>query len=106
MITVMAQIRAEDWDHFKAVHDQPARLQLRRNRGNISHTVLNQLDDQTDVIFFDTWSSPQDSDSYYHSDEFQRDLADMRATLIQIVKLERTDAQSLTDDSNPAIQLG
>jgi len=95
MITVMAQIRVEDWSHFKAAHDEEARLRLRRDRGNISHTVLNQLDDETDVVFLDTWSSPQDSDSYYHSDEFGRDLEDMRATLIQIVKLERTHAASI-----------
>lgn len=97
MIHVLARIRVDDWGRFKAVHDEPARLQLRRDRGNLSHAVLNQLDDDTDVVFLDTWSTPQDSDSYYHSDDFQRDLGDMQATLMELVKLETTDAASLED---------
>lgn len=101
MITVMARLRAENWDHFKAVHDQPARLQLRRNRGNLAHFVLNQLDDFTDVVFLDTWSSPQDSDDYYHSDEFERDLRDMQAALVELIKLETSDAASIKDGPGP-----
>ena len=95
MITVMARLRVDDWNHFKAVHDEPARLQLRRDRGNISHQVFNQLDDATDVVFFDIWDDPQGSDSYYHSDDFQRTLADMGATLIELIKLERADAVTI-----------
>ena len=95
MITVMARLRTEDWDAFKAAHDEPARLQLRRDRGNLSHQVFTQLDDATDIVFLDTWDDPQGSDSYYHSDDFQRDLTDMGATLMEIIKLERADVVTI-----------
>ena len=95
MITVMARLRTENWDAFKAAHDEPARLQLRRDRGNLSHQVFTQLDDATDIVFLDTWDDPQGSDSYYHSDDFQRDLTDMGATLMEIIKLERADVVTI-----------
>jgi quinol monooxygenase YgiN len=97
MITVLARMRVDDWNHFKSVHDQAERQQLRVRRGNLTHQVLNQLDDATDVVFLDTWSSPQDSDSYYHSDDFQRDLEEMGASLAELIKLEETDAASIDD---------
>jgi quinol monooxygenase YgiN len=97
MITVMARLRTEDWDAFRAAHDEPARLQLRRDRGNLSHQVFNQLDDTTDVVFLDIWDDPQGSDSYYHSDDFQRDLTDMGATLMELIKLEPADVEKIGD---------
>lgn len=95
MIIVMARVRVANWDRFKAAHDEPARLRVRQDRGNLTHRVLNQIDDARDVVFLDTWSSPQDSDSFYHSDEFQKDLADMRADLVELVKLESTDVSTI-----------
>ena len=97
MITVMARLRVENWDRFKAAHDEPARLRSRHEDGNLSHRVLNQLDDPTDVVFLDTWDLPQGSDSYYHSDGFQRDLEEMGAALVELIKLEHTDAAELSD---------
>lgn len=97
MITVMARLRADNWERFKAEHDRPNHLQLRRDRGNRSHHVLTQLDDSSDVVFLDTWNTPQDSDSYYHSDDFQRHLDEMGGTLVEIIKLEHSGAAHLAD---------
>jgi quinol monooxygenase YgiN len=98
MIAVMARVRVASWDQFRQAHDAPSRVARRKSRGNLTHRVLNQLDDPTDVVFLDTWSSPQDSDSYYHSDDFQSDLVAMGGTLMEIIKLEETDATAITDD--------
>jgi quinol monooxygenase YgiN len=95
MITVMVRLRAESWERFKRAHDAPHHIQRRRNHGNLSHAVLNQLDDATDIVYLDTWSSPQDSDEFYHSDEFHRELEQMGGDVIEIIKLEETDATSI-----------
>lgn len=94
MISVLVRLRADSWDRFRAAHDRPDSVQRRRENGNLSHQVFNQLDDPTDIVFLDTWSSPQDSDDYYHSDRFQQDLAEAGAETIEIIKLEETDASS------------
>lgn len=104
MITVFVRLRVDDWERFKMSHDQPRRMQLRQERGNLTHHVLSQLDDETDVVFLDTWSSPQDSDSYYHSDDFQQDLADMQAALVEIIKLENTQTAHLDVGPGPVEQ--
>jgi len=97
MITVFARLRAENWVRFREAHDQEAVLQLRRELGNRSHRVLAQLDDPADIVFLDTWDLPQSSDSYYHSDDFQRHLAEMGADLIEIIKLEHASVAELTE---------
>ena len=74
MITVLVRLRAESWERFQHAHDTPHHLQRRRNHGNLSPVVLNQLDDATDIVYVATWSSPQDSDEFYHSYEFHREL--------------------------------
>jgi quinol monooxygenase YgiN len=101
MVTVLARIVLDNWDRFQAAHDEPFRMEIRRERGNLTHHVLNQLDDVDQVVFLDTWSSPQDADSYYHSDEFQRDLADMGGTLQELMKLEETAAGAIEDGPGP-----
>ncbi len=92
MIEVLVRLRVDDWDTFQRVHDDPAQMALRRESGNLSHRVLAQLDDATDVVFLDTWSSPQDSDGYYHTDNFQDFLSAMRGSLVELIKLEDTPA--------------
>lgn len=100
MIEVMVRLRVDNWDTFQQVHDEPAQLELRRQSGNLSHRVLAQLDDPTDVVFLDSWSSPQDSDDYYHTDAFQNLLSAMGASLIELIKLEDTQASEI----NPALE--
>jgi hypothetical protein len=97
MITVLARLRVDNWERFKAVHDAPGHLELRRDLGNRSHHVFSQLDDISDVVFLDTWNMPQDSDSYYHSDDFQRHLVDMTATLVELIKLEHAGVAHIAD---------
>ena len=97
MITVLVRLRVEDWDHFQHAHDQPAHLRVREARGNTSHHVFTQLDDATDVVFLDTWDMPQDSDSYYHSDDFRRHLGEMDAALMELIKLEHAGAAHIGD---------
>lgn len=94
MITVYVRMRVDDWQRFKTVHDADTSVTRRQRGGNVSHMVLSQLDDATDVVFWDSWSSPQDSDDYYHTDEFVRELEAMGAAVVEIIKLEETDAAS------------
>jgi quinol monooxygenase YgiN len=101
MIAVLARLHVDNWDRFTAAHDEAAHLQMRRDRGNLWHRVLNGLDDPDDVVFLDAWSTPQDSDSYYHSDDFQRDQEAMGATLVEIIKLEDTDCSTIDDGPGP-----
>lgn len=101
MITVLARLRAESWDRFRAVHDSPQALQRRRDHGNLNHHVLNQLDDATDIVYLDTWSSPQDADDFYHHDAYEEELAAMGAQLMELIKLEETDAQAITEGPGP-----
>lgn len=95
MIEVMVRLRVDDWDTFQRAHDEPAQMDARMEDGNLSHRVLSQLDDPTDVVFFDAWSSPQDADDYYHTDAFQDLLQEMGASLIEMIKLEDTQAASI-----------
>lgn len=95
MITVLARLRVQSWERFKAVHDSPQQLLSRREGGNVTHRVLNQLDDPTDVVYLDSWSSPQDSDDFYHSDAFERTMSEMGAQLMELIKLEETDAGAI-----------
>lgn len=94
MITVLARLRVDSWDRFKSVHDRQDHLRRRREGGNLSHHVLTQLDDVTDVVYLDTWNTPQDADDFYFDDRFEAELADMGATLIELIKLEGSDAGS------------
>src|SRR5947209_3149458 len=87
MITVMARLRVANWDQFRTVHDEPRLQQRRREAGCLTHHVLAQLDDSTDVIYLDTWSTPQDSDDFYHVDTFYDELQELQAELMEIVKL-------------------
>ncbi|HZU11573.1 MAG TPA: hypothetical protein VFB58_01940 [Chloroflexota bacterium] len=100
MITVLARLRAESWQRFKAIHDRPASIQRRLDHGNLNHHVLNQLDDETDIVYLDTWSSPQDADDFYHTDAFEEELREMEAQLMELIKLEETDARSI--EAGPA----
>jgi quinol monooxygenase YgiN len=95
MITVLVRLRVADWATFEAAHDDPRRLALRRDGGNVSHQVLSRLDDPTDLVFWDAWTMPQDADDYYHSDRFNADLDAMGATLVEVVKLEETEAEDI-----------
>jgi len=97
MITVFARLRVDRWNHFREAHDGTEHLRLRRERGNFSHHTLQQLDDPTDVVFLDTWGTPQDSDSYYHSDDFQRHLVEMDATVVELIKLEHAGTEDIAD---------
>jgi quinol monooxygenase YgiN len=92
MITVLARIRADSWDRFKAVHDEQRWQSRLEQAGNVSHVVLRQLDDQADVVFIDRWHYPQDADDYYFADAFMAELAEMGGQLVEIIKLEATDA--------------
>ncbi|MGH2448554.1 MAG: hypothetical protein ACRDFS_08125 [Chloroflexota bacterium] len=102
MITVLTRLRVENWDQFRHVHDEPRHMKLRRERGNVTHHVLSQLDDVTDVVFLDTWGSPQDANRYYFSDDFERSLDEMNAALVELIKLEDTQAASLEGEPGPA----
>lgn len=95
MIEVMVRLRVDDWDTFRRVHDEPAQMEARMQSGSLSHRVLSQLDDPADVVFFDAWSSPQDSDDYYHTDRFQDLLRAMGGSLVEIIKLEDTETASI-----------
>jgi quinol monooxygenase YgiN len=101
MITVFVRLRVDNWDRFRDVHDGEGHLRLRQERGNLTHHALTQLDDSTDVVFLDTWNMPQDSDSYYHSDDFQRHLDEMGATVVEIIKLEHARLVDIGEE--PAI---
>lgn len=101
MIDVMVRLRVDDWDTFQRVHDEAAQMETRLESGNLSHRVLSQLDDPTDVVFLDSWSSPQDSDDYYHTDAFQDLLQAMGGSLIEIIKLEDTQAASIESPTGP-----
>jgi quinol monooxygenase YgiN len=102
MIDVMVRLRVDDWGTFQRVHDEPAQMEARRQSGNLSHRVLSQLDDPTDVVFLDAWSSPQDSDDFYHTDGFQELLRAMGGSLVEIIKLEDTQAASIESPTGPA----
>lgn len=88
MITVVARLRTGSWDSFKAVHDTPEWQGRLREAGNVSHEVLTQLDDDTDVVFIDRWNYPQDADDFYFSDAFARDVTVMGGQLMDVIKLE------------------
>lgn len=92
MIDVMVRLRVDDWNTFRRVHDEPGQMEVRLRSGNLSHRVLSQLDDPSDVVFLDSWSSPQDSDDYYHTDAFQDLLGAMGGSLVEMIKLEDTQA--------------
>lgn len=92
MIDVLVRLRVDDWDAFRRVHDAPGQMELRMQSGNLSHRVLSQLDDASDVVFLDSWSSPQDADDYYHTDMFHSLLDEMGGSLLEMIKLEDTQA--------------
>lgn len=88
MITVFARLRAASWEAFQSVHDSPDWQTRLRTSGNVSHEVLTQLDDASDVVFIDRWNYPQDADDYYFSDAFAQGIADMDGQLMEVIKLE------------------
>lgn len=98
MITVFVRMRVDDWQRFKSVHDEDEAIARRTRHGNLEHTVLSQLDDATDLVFWDRWSSPQDADDYYHTDAFNQELDAMGAAVVEIIKLEETDAATIVPD--------
>lgn len=95
MIAVLVRMRVDNWEQFRAVHDQPEVMAARREQGNLRHRVLSQLDDPTDVVYWDEWSSPQDADDYYHTDAFQELLRAMGGSVVEIIKLEDTQAAQI-----------
>lgn len=101
MITVLARLRVENWEQFKSVHDEPAEVSVRQEGGNLWHRVLSQVDDPTDVVYLDTWSSPQDADDYYFSDHFEALLNRLQGALVELIKLEETGAAAI--DTGPGI---
>jgi len=92
MITALVRIRAESWEQFKSVHDRPHWQDRLKRAGNVSHVVLRQLDEQADVVFIDRWHFPQDADDYYFSDAFSQEVGEMGGAIIEVIKLEATDA--------------
>jgi quinol monooxygenase YgiN len=88
MITVMARLRAGSWDQFKGVHDSEDWQARLKGAGNVSHEVLTQLDDPSDVVFIDRWHYPQDADDFYFSDAFSQSVAEMGGQLMEVIKLE------------------
>jgi hypothetical protein len=92
MITVMARLRAGSWDQFKAVHDSPEWQMRLHEAGIVSHEVLSQLDDASDVVFLDRWNYPQDADDFYFSDAFAEGIKQMDGQLMEVIKLETADA--------------
>ena len=102
MISVLARLRVEDWDRFRSIHDEAAELSVRERGGNLWHRVLRQVDDPTDVVFLETWSSPQDADDYYFSDHVEALLNRLQGALVELIKIEETDCASI--DSGPGIQ--
>ncbi len=95
MITLLVRLRVDDWERFLKVHDEPSRMGRRSDNGNLTHRVLSQLDDATDVVYLDTWTSPQDADDYYHTDAFQEELSAMGGAVMEMIKLEETDAAGI-----------
>ena len=96
MISVLVRLRIDSWDQFRAVHDDPEFTRIRLDTGNLSHQVLSQLDDPTDVVFWDTWSSPQDADDFYEGDRFVDSLGQMGASIVERINLEQTPASSIS----------
>jgi quinol monooxygenase YgiN len=95
VIVMLVRLRIDDWNTFHTAHDESSRMERRWRHGNVSHRVLHQLDDPTDVVILDAFSSPQDADDYYHTDAFQEDLQAMGASVVEMIKLEYTDAASI-----------
>jgi hypothetical protein len=69
--------------------------------GIVSHEVLSQLDDASDVVFLDRWNYPQDADDFYFSDAFARGVEEMGGQLMEVIKLESAAETEKPPETTP-----